>query len=349
MGVDIITIDGEDYDPYFILGVASDDTDEHINQIFRKKVKKYHPDKVKDKNDKKKYEYYFKIIVECYGYIKNKRSSCDLKKNRRSRSQKQSQKQTCLSKNELEEFNKSFEKKYKSDSDKKDNKKRLQKIEDYVEQDNIEQDNTIAKQFSKTKFSNKDFNAVFEYNKNLQKDDIASKTLIYKTNDGFFGYNTSDVGDCAMVSSFNGLLISGDTVGEMGRGYWGNSYSDYNQCYGNAVKNPKGKLNIEKICKENKKNIIDEPKVKTTFNEYKRDYNTFKYTVQNNYNKEQEKLFKRTFDHLLEKEKWDEQVVMKFKNQYDSSVIEQALNGELERTPTFMQNLKGHYKMLNNG
>lgn len=68
----MITIDGEEYDPYFILGVASDDTDDHINKSFRKKIKKYHPDKIDNKKDKKRYEYYSNIILECYSYIKEK-------------------------------------------------------------------------------------------------------------------------------------------------------------------------------------------------------------------------------------------------------------------------------------
>lgn len=338
MSVNIITIDGEDYDPYFILGVASDDTDDHINKNFRKKIKKYHPDKIDNKKDKKRYEYYSKIILECYGYIKEKRKSSQKLKKRDS-SSKQNLK--ILTKEELDDFNKNFEN--KCDVKVEEKQKRLKKIDDYKKQDVTQHD--ITKQFSKKKFSNKDFNAVFDYNKNLDKNDVSSNSLIYRTSDGFFGYNASDVGNCAMVSSYNGLLISGDTIGEMGKGCWSNNYSDYNQSFGNAIKNPKGKLNMEHIYKENKKNII-EPKVKTTFNEYQKSYNTFKYTVQDTYNKEQDKLFKRTFDHLLEKEKWDQQVVMKYKDQYEPDVIEQALNGELEVTPTLMENLKGHYRQI---
>lgn len=337
----IITIDGEDYDPYFILGVTLDDTDEHINKVFRKKVKKYHPDKVDDKKDKKKYEYYFKIILECYGYIKEKRkNSQKLKKKEASSLSKQKLK--TLTKEELDEFNRGFEKKCNIQN-KKEKEKRLQKIDDYINEDVTQY--VIEKKNSKKKFSNKDFNAIFDYNKNLHQKDISSNALIYRTNDGFFGYNASDVGNCAMVSSYNGLIVSGDMIGDMGKGYWSNNYSDYNQSFENAITNPKGKLDMTKIYKENKKNVI-EPKVKTTFNEYQKSYNTFKYTVQDTYNKEQDKLFKRTFDHLLEKEKWDQQVVMKYKNQYDQDVIEQALNGELETTPTLMENLKGHYRQI---
>lgn len=270
-------------------------------------------------------------------YKRKRKDSQKLKK----RESISKQKLKTLTKEELDEFNKGFEQ--KCDIKHKEKQKRLQKIDDYKNQD-VTQYN-ITNQFSKKKFSNKDFNAVFDYNKHLNQNDVSSNALIYRTNDGFFGYNASDVGNCAMVSSYNGLLVSGDTIGEMGKGYWSNDYSDYNQSFGNAIKNPKGKLNMEKIYKENKKNIV-EPKVKTTFNEYQKSYNTFKYTVQDTYNKEQDKLFKRTFDHLLEKEKWDQQVVMKYKDQYEPEVIEQALNGELEVTPTLMENLKGHYRQI---
>ena len=43
--MDVIDIDGKSYDPYFILGVTKDDSSEHITKSFRKRVKKYHPDK----------------------------------------------------------------------------------------------------------------------------------------------------------------------------------------------------------------------------------------------------------------------------------------------------------------
>lgn len=333
-------IDGQEYDPYFILGVTQDDSDEHIKEVFRKKVKKYHPDKIKDKKDKTKYEYYFKVIVECYSFIKKKRQSSQILKRKKKIDVTEIKN---ISKEELDDFNKKFEKSCNIDKNKKSKHKRLEKIEDYENKEH-----KITKQFSKKKFSTKDFNAVFEYNKNLKDTDISCNTLIYKTTDGFFGYNTADIGNQAMVSTYNGLLVSGDTIGEVGNGYWSNNYSDYNQSFGEAIKNPEGKLDMKIIHTENKKNKI-EPQVKTTFNEYQKSYNTFKYTANETYNKEQDKLFKRTFDHLLEKEKWDQHIVMKYKDQYNQETVEQALNGELETSPTLKENLKGFYRQIRNG
>ena len=52
--MDVITINNKQYDPYFILGVTKDDTIDFISKIFRKKVKKYHPDKYIDQKKKRK-------------------------------------------------------------------------------------------------------------------------------------------------------------------------------------------------------------------------------------------------------------------------------------------------------
>ena len=73
--MDVITVDGKQYDPYFILDVTRDDTDKHISKSFREKVKKYNPDKYTDKEKKRKYEQYFKILSESYRYIQDRKSN----------------------------------------------------------------------------------------------------------------------------------------------------------------------------------------------------------------------------------------------------------------------------------
>ena len=76
----MLDIDGESFDPYFILGVSEDDTTEHINKIFRRKAKLLHPDKMNeiDKQNKQKVfqrNKHFKILIECYEYIMKKNTS----------------------------------------------------------------------------------------------------------------------------------------------------------------------------------------------------------------------------------------------------------------------------------
>jgi len=68
----LICVDDEYFNPYHILQVAEDDTDELIAQSFKKKVKKYHPDKAPfDK--KENYTRKFKIIMDSYAFIRKKR------------------------------------------------------------------------------------------------------------------------------------------------------------------------------------------------------------------------------------------------------------------------------------
>ena len=93
--MDIITINNKQYDPYFILDVTKDDTYDHISKSFRKKVKKYHPDKYTDKKQKEKYECYFNILTESFEYIKNKRKNAnDLQINRKKENTKENKEKT---------------------------------------------------------------------------------------------------------------------------------------------------------------------------------------------------------------------------------------------------------------
>ena len=60
-------------DPYTILGISSESSDEEIKKHYKKKALKYHPDKITDNTKKSKYEKKFKLITEAYEEIKNLR------------------------------------------------------------------------------------------------------------------------------------------------------------------------------------------------------------------------------------------------------------------------------------
>ena len=139
--------------------------------------------------------------------------------------------------------------------------------EDY---DNLKVD--LVNLFGKKKFSNKQFNKIFEWNKykNSEKDQFeTSKQLIHKTTDGFSSYNSGVIeNNCSLVSSYNGLMIAGDDLGERGIGYWGNNYSDYSIVHKgvrNPVKKPKipRKFSIDEYI-ENSKKVIDDHKLDET-------------------------------------------------------------------------------------
>jgi curved DNA-binding protein CbpA len=337
--MDKITIQNKEYDPYFILDVSIDDTDEHITQAFYKKAKKYHPDRA-PKGSHEKYTRYFNVIRECYEYIKSKRAE-QIVLTKREKQKKLIQKdEKNFTKDELKKFNKSFEKENPNDFG-YGNQERIKSIKDYEDQQ-IE----IVKQMDEKKYTNEEFNLLFEYTKQLnEQQEPASKALVHKTTDGFFGYNTSDLPSCSMVSSYNGLLITGDNFGESGVGYWSNNYGDYKQSF-NSSKNPQQKIKVPSSFKESYTN-----KPETTFNasKYKKDYDSFTPIPSGNYNAEQEKLLRTTLDQLMEKEESDKQMFMKYKHQYDENTIKQALDGRLETSPTLLQNLGGHFKQLRMG
>ncbi len=311
--MDVIDIDGKSYDPYFILGVTKDDSSEHITKSFRKRVKKYHPDKYTDKTDKKKYECYFKILVSSFEYIKEKRTN---KKSMhlidKSKYKHEVDPKSCDIDSFNEEFNNS--KKDPNDHGYGENYTRLEKVEEY---DNLKVD--LVNLFGKKKFSNKQFNKIFEWNKykNSEKDQSeSSKQLIHKTTDGFSSYNSGVIeNNCSLVSSYNGLMIAGDDLGERGIGYWGNNYSDYSIVHKgvkNPVKKPKipRKFSIDEYI-EKSNSDIDDSKI----------YNEDKYA-----------LDKKQYNDLLEKEQLDKKIVLKYINKYQKDISDKALNNELDKS-----------------
>jgi hypothetical protein len=201
----------------------------------------------------------------------------------------------------------------------------MQDIKDYERLDV-----NIFNQFSGKKFSNERFNEIFDHNKRSEDDDYDKRvnmSLIHKTTDGFCGYNSSDFGNCGLVSSFNGLMITGDDFGERGVGYWGSGYSDYKYSYKGA-KNPNSKIIVSK--NETKK----QPITKVTPDEirkYKSNYNK----INNDINKASKHIDKIIYDDLLDKEKHDEIFVKKYLSQYDKTTIEKALSGELDQSQTY--------------
>lgn len=340
--MDVITVDGKEYDPYFILDVTRDDPDKHISKSFKQKVKKYHPDKYTDKEKKLKYEKYFKILSESYQYIMNKRSNNDNLQG--SYKKKVSNKKETVKKKthkDFQELNKSCNKKGdikdSNDFGYGENYKRMQKIEDYDKEDIV-----FCNQFNKKKFSISEFNRIFEYNqRNENTDNVISKALIHKTSDGFSGYNSGDLGSSALVSSFNGLLITGDDLGERGIGYWGNNFSDYKYSYNKLSKNPDKQIRVPDNFISKMKDEKFNENVDKKYSQYKNKYtNGERISKSRTFKNEQDILYKNTYDNLLEKEEHDKMMVLKYINQYDKETIKMALDGELDQTPTYISTLK---------
>ena len=75
--MDRIVVDGETYNPYFMLDVVPEDTEDFITKSFRKKAKLWHPDKIRTNDPKmiREAQLHFKVLVESYEYIINKKQS----------------------------------------------------------------------------------------------------------------------------------------------------------------------------------------------------------------------------------------------------------------------------------
>jgi len=303
-----ITFEGLEYDPYFILDVTPDDSDEHISQAFRKKVKRYHPDKTTNPHKKERYQIYFQIIHLSYKHIVKKRRKVALETH-----------QDAVNPN-TNICESSFGRGYQTE--------RMSTLDDYSKDSNVLQQLAVN-QFAKKKFSTSQFNALFSYNQQLQKSNepqVNEKALI-KSSDGFYAYNSLQSENCANVCSYNGLMISCDNDNEVG--YWGPSYSDYKQTLlTNITKNPSKPLIIPQNFKQssNKPSTVSSSTLSTP------------------------DLFNMQLNDLAQKEKQDKEKVLQHIKVFDPHLARQALDGELEMSPSLINVLKQHhYKSITQG
>lgn len=303
----VVSFEGNEYDPYFILDVTPDDSDEHIAYAFKKKVKRYHPDKTTDPNKKIRYKTYFQIIHLSYKHITENRRNFQLSKSKPSTT--------------VNEFNSSVESTteefangYKT--------KRTNSLQDYSK-DTHELATINVKQFTSKKFNPSQFNKMFVYNKHIQNGtmgppEINDKALI-KSSDGFLAYNSLQLDSCANVSSYNGLMIASDHDNDIG--YWGWNYSDYAETHiKHTVKNPTERLVVPKDFKLNEPEKRNGPK------------------------KSCKPLYEIQLGDLQQKEIEDKNKIMKHITKFDPVLARKALDGELEMSPSFLGVLKQHHE-----
>lgn len=353
-----VCVDNKYYDPYFILDVDQDDDIEYIIKAYKYKAKKYHPDKAENEKERLKNEKRFKILTKCIEFIKEKRETSFINTHDRKKEYKSSNNKNIKNfndKNDLNNFNDSFiEKSYsKSKLYKKTSNKPKDKDE-YIKEYNDTKDADIINQFKSKKFTNEKFNTIFDYNKlKNKKKENDEKQLIHYTTDGFYGYNTSDIQNYAMVRTFNGLLISDDLLETEDQVNYGNNYSDYNDIYKKHVKNPIKLVNItkeeEKLLKEKLKKQKSKMKKASTylyeeFEEKELDNESeeeFKY--KNQFDKEQYKLYKKNLSNLVKQQDKDKNIIVN-SGLYDDTLIEDAENQILDMSPSLLRALDEHYK-----
>lgn len=172
-----IKVQGVEVDPYFIIGVTSDDSNEQIKKAFKRKAKKYHPDKVTG-GDLQENNMKFTIVCECFEYIMKKRTDglrqrrCDIP----------------------------VKEGTYSDKVQEDATRRYKTRDEY---DAFEANAFYSNQFAGKKFSLERFNKMFEWN--------SRQTLEPKTHKHKETYQALPQETCqALVHSYNGLMIIGD-------------------------------------------------------------------------------------------------------------------------------------------
>jgi curved DNA-binding protein CbpA len=318
-----INIDGVYYNPYDIIGVSKNSTDSEIKSAFNKRVKRYHPDKcsIEKRED---YSMKYNIVIKSYEFIKNKRkivnrTASDCKENK---------------KIDTVKFNKEFEKGMNDPNEfGYGNHTKINSIEEY---ENF--DVKIQKQLD-GKFNNEQFNKLFEYLS--VKEESNEKSLVHKTNDNFYGYNTSNFNNCSSVSSYNGLMVCGDSYGQSGIGYWDSRYSDYNGVF------TKPKISLDKkIVVPEDFTIPTENIPERDFSSYKKEYQSYNETYTKSKRElEREYMETQVKQMEIEAEK-NKEFILKY-NTYDNKMIEEGFNGGLEKSNSYLDVLKRDVKRLN--
>lgn len=334
--MDYLLIDNEKIDPYFILDCVPEDSVSNITKSFRRKAKIWHPDKLKsgDKDQIKLYEQRFKILTISYEYIMNKK-----KGGINSGSYKQDvtiPKNTSLpvknidNTDELRQFNQEFVKNNAlKPNDFGYNAKRMENLKEYDEFNY-----KPSQLFSADAFNPVEFNKTFEYNQEKQGMSSTNEVGVYhKTNDGFDAYNGSDLNGIANVSSYNGIMIVGDSFGETGVGYYDSNFSDYKQSF-MSPKNPDVNLNVPSNFKSSP--AVDKPINKKQFQQqinlqlnHRSVGSGSGGASKQNFALQEQKFLEQQQINLKQKIEDDKNFISQFKNLYQPQVIEDAFSGNL--------------------
>lgn len=338
---DSILINGVHYSPHFILDVTPEDPEEKVTKSFKRKAKMWHPDKLspQDRNDPKKVQdrqLRFKILVDCYEYILNKKSSFS---NSRSNARQEINipknnnipTKSLDNSNELNNFNTEFEKsRVTTPNDFGYSSERIKDLKDY---DNFEY--KPAQLFEQKSFNPQDFNKAFEYNQETQGlSSSKDVSLYFKTTDGFNAFNGGDLGGFANVSSFNGVMIVGDNFGQSGAGYYDSNYSDYKQVF-SAPKNPdqiqvpndyESKINA-KVQPLSNKESQDQLNLQMQLRQM--NINSGTSASKNNFQMQEQMLLEKQQQDIKNKIEQDRDMILQYRHMFDQNTIESALNGHL--------------------
>lgn len=298
--METICVDNEHYDPFFILQVSKKNMtiknkkqfENNLRNIYKKQSLKYHPDK-NNGNELK-----FRIINESYKYILNKLSYLEEYK------LQECLKQTKESIDDYNKLNDIRETELKKNFLKEKQKEREEKFD-------------VLNQFKNKKFSNEEFNKIFEYIKKENKEE----EQIEETIDGFNGYN-QDISQ-PLISSYNGLMITYDNMITQT-----NERSNFNK---NFNYNPDKLINVKEI-----------PEKKPV--EYKKEKREETINVNIDIKEAEQNLYSKIYDKLKRKEEEDRlNVLNNVDKLYNKEVVNDCVNNKLQTNRTFLDVFDEHF------
>jgi len=330
-----IEIDGQLIDPYFILGVVETDNEQFITKSFKRKAKMWHPDKisredVKDPIKVQNTKRHFKVLVESYEFIMNQLKSSNLYFRREIKESQSDKIKSIDNSDDLNLFNKKFNKlRVDGPNDFGYDVERMVDVNDY---DNFEY-KPYKQNFGDSKNFNKDdFNKAFEYQQEFYNENGSGEVGIYhKTSDGFNAYNGGDLGGSATVSSYNGIMIVGDTYGQSGIGYYDATYSDYKKTF-EGPKNPNKILDIPVDFKQTNKTIkplsMSESKRQVELQKSNRNMNKDSRPDKRAFKIQEQLLLEKQEQDIKDKLEYDKRVVSEYGNLFtDKRLVDSALEG----------------------
>lgn len=342
--MDKIIINGESFNPYFMLDVVPDDNEDFITKSFRKKAKMWHPDKIKTKDQEKvkQAHLHFKVLVESYEYIINRKRSVNHSKKREHievvNTTKLKPKKIDNS-NELDIFNDEFDNLHiKSPNDFGYNTD--PRLKDTKEYDNFTY--KPYQLFDTKQFNSNDFNKLFEYQQQQHGNSNMEVGVYHTSTDGFNGYNGGDLGSAASVSSYNGLMIVGDTYGQTGLGYYDATYSDYKKSF-EAAKNPNEKIALPNDFESQTSKKVkplskqeSQRQIELQMQHRNIDMSHGNYGKQSFKTQEQLLLEKQESD-LKQKLEQDKNMILQYQDMYgDKSLVQAALDNRLITSPDYV-------------
>jgi curved DNA-binding protein CbpA len=348
--MDEIIIDKTAYDPYFILGVTPEDSLEHITKEFRRKAKHLHPDKLNsnERNNPKlvlKRSKQFKILVDCYEFISNKKQNYNNSRKGKEPinvpSYDDLTQKSFDNTDELGSFNQKFnDMKLVNPNDFGYETERIGSLNEngnnfeLLKQQYASSSYRPQQLFDNKNFNRQDFNKAFEYQQQQFKDDVGTNDhamIIHKTTDGFNGYNSVTLDNCASVSSFNGVMIVGDNFGQTGIGYNDTYYSDYRQTF-QGPKNP-DQLNVpDNFQPTSSRNLKPLTKDEIAKQIRMRESQTLTPTgdgSRGNFTLQEQILLEKQKQELVNKVEQDRQFILQYQHLFDKQTIEDALNNRL--------------------